>query len=63
MISSSSSGSAKAKKLTDQPLSVIQWYADQMTTGGDKEKEALKKAALSIVSVKSNGHKPQTTAA
>jgi hypothetical protein len=56
-------GQRKGQKLADQPMNVIQWYADQMTTGGDQAKVALKKAALLIVAVKSNGHKPQSTAA
>jgi hypothetical protein len=34
-----------------------------MTTGGDAQKEALKKAAQDILTVRSNGHKPQSTAA
>lgn len=56
-------GQRKGQKLADQPLNVIQWYADQMTTGGDQEKVALKKAALLLVAIKNNGHIPQSTAA
>jgi len=56
-------GQRKGQKLADQQLTTIQWYADQMTTGGDAQKEALKKAAQAIIAVKSNGHKPQSTAA
>ena len=56
-------GQRKGQKLADQQLNVIQWYAEQMTTGGDVQKQALKKAAQAIIAVKSNGHKPQSTAA
>ncbi len=56
-------GTRKGQKLADQQLNVIQWYADQMTTGGDAAKDALKEAAQAIVAVRSNGHQPQTTAA
>ncbi len=56
-------GQRKGQKLAGQPLTVIQWYADQMTTGGDAQKEALKKAAQAILTVRSNGHKPHSTAA
>jgi hypothetical protein len=56
-------GQRKGQKLADQQLTTIQWYADQMTTGGDAQKEALKKAAQAILAVRSNGHKPQSTAA
>ncbi len=56
-------GQRKGQKLADQALNVLQWYADQMTTGGDAQKEALKKAAQALVAVRSNGHKPQSTAA
>jgi hypothetical protein len=56
-------GQRKGQKLADQQLTTIKWYADQMTTGGDAQKEALKKAAQAIIAVKSNGHKPQSTAA
>ena len=56
-------GARKGKRLGDQPLNIIQWYADQMTTGGDPQKDALKKAALLLVAIKNNGHIPQSTAA
>ena len=56
-------GQRKGQKLADQQLTVIEWYATQMTTGGDAQKEALKKAAQDIITVRSNGHKPQSTAA
>jgi hypothetical protein len=56
-------GQRKGQKLAEQQLNVIQWYAEQMTTGGDVQKQALKKAAQAIIAVKSNGHKPQSTAA
>ena len=56
-------GQRKGQKLADQQLTVIEWYANQMTTGGDAQKEALKKAAQDIITVRSNGHKPQSTAA
>jgi hypothetical protein len=56
-------GQRKGQKLAGQPLTTIQWYAEQMTTGGDAQKEALKKAAQDILTVRSNGHKPQSTAA
>jgi hypothetical protein len=56
-------GQRKGQKLADQQLTVIEWYATQMTTGGDAQKEALKKAAQDIITVRSNGHKPRSTAA
>jgi hypothetical protein len=56
-------GQRKGQKLADQQLNVIEWYATQMTTSGDAQKEALKKAAQDIITVRSNGHKPQSTAA
>ena len=56
-------GQRKGQKLAEQQLNVIEWYATQMTTGGDSQKEALKKAAQDIITVRSNGHKPQSTAA
>jgi hypothetical protein len=56
-------GQRKGQKLAEQQLNVIQWYAEQMTTGGDVQKQALKKAAQALIAVKSNGHKPQSTAA
>ena len=56
-------GQRKGQKLAEQQLNVIEWYATQMTTGGDAQKEALKKAAQDIITVRSNGHKPQSTAA
>ena len=55
-------GQRKGQKLADQQLTVIEWYAEQMTTGGNAQKEALKKAAQAILTVRSNGHKPQSTA-
>jgi hypothetical protein len=56
-------GQRKGQKLAEQQLNVIEWYATQMTTGGDSQKEALKKAAQDIITVRSNGHKPRSTAA
>jgi hypothetical protein len=56
-------GQRKGQKLAEQQLTVIEWYATQMTTGGDAQKEALKKAAQDIITVHSNGHKPRSTAA
>jgi hypothetical protein len=56
-------GQRKGQKLADQQLTTIQWYAEQMATGGNAQKEALKKAAQAILTVRSNGHKPQSTAA
>ena len=56
-------GQRKGQKLAEQQLTVIEWYATQMTTGGDAQKEALKKAAQDIITVRSNGHKPRSTAA
>jgi hypothetical protein len=56
-------GQRKGQKLAAQPLNVIEWYATQMTTSGDPAKETLKKAAQAIVAVRSNGNKPQSTAA
>jgi hypothetical protein len=49
-------GQRKGQKLGEQPLNVIQWYAEQMAVGSDPAKEALKKAAQALVKVRSNGH-------
>jgi hypothetical protein len=49
-------GQRKGQKLGEQPLNVIQWYAEQMAVGSDPAKEALKKASQALVKVRSNGH-------
>ncbi len=57
-------GQRKGQKLADQPMNIVQWYATQMTTGGDAAKEALKQAAAALVAAHGgNGRKPQSTAA
>ncbi len=51
-------GNRKGQKLGDQPLNIVQWYAEQMVATGDPAKEALKKAAATLVKIRSNGHQP-----
>lgn len=55
-------GQRAGQRLGDQPLNVVQWYANSMATSGNPEKEALKQAAIDLLAVKSNGKQPASLA-
>jgi len=48
-------GKRKGQKLGDQPLEIIQWYAEQMAAGDDPARRALQEAARAFLKVKANG--------
>lgn len=51
-------GKRQGQKLGDQPLEIIQWYAEQMAAGNDPAKKALQAAARAYLKVKANGRQP-----
>jgi hypothetical protein len=51
-------GKRQGQKLGDQPLEIIQWYAEQMVAGNDPAKKALQTAAQAYLKVRANGKQP-----